>query len=151
LPQIRQTARYGAVSLSPEGFNIVDSTGSDGLGLIFYAPRSFDTEAADRNIESAIAAANAMATRPGALADWRQSIDMDARAIRLELGVFDGQARVDEVLEEFALLGAVDEESVTLSGQPATRLTLTHLKPGVSRQDIVERVEALGLQRAIMY
>jgi len=145
----RPSAR-GPISVSPEGFNIVVSS-SDGLGPIFYASPAFDADAADERVESAITAANAMATRPGALEAWRQSIDEDARSIRLELGVFSQSERVSAVLDSFTILGAVDVEDVTLQGQSATRLTLTHLKPGVTRQDIVERVEALGLNRAIVY
>jgi rare lipoprotein A len=43
------------------------------------------------------------------------------------------------------MLGAVDEQMLDLGGNPATRLTLTHLKPGVARADVVSLARQLGL------
>ena len=52
----------------------------------------------------------------------------------------------------FAVIGAVDEDQVTDdNGEAATRLTLTHLKPGVVRQDALDLVHKLGLNDAVLY
>ena len=53
---------------------------------------------------------------------------------------------------QFAMLGAVDEDDVqTDAGVEATQLTLTHLKPGVERQDVLDLVHKLGLKDVVLY
>jgi rare lipoprotein A len=106
---------------------------------------------ADTNVNAAVAAATAMATRTPALDDWKDSVDDDARKIQLQLGIFADSGRAQTVATDFALLGAVDEDSVDDGGQSATRLTLTHLKPGVSRGDVVKLAQQLGLNGAVLY
>ncbi len=49
------------------------------------------------------------------------------------------------------MLGAVDEEAVTVNGRAATRLTLTHLKPGVARVDALDLARELGLNDIKLY
>ena len=49
------------------------------------------------------------------------------------------------------MLGAVDEDPVDMDGRPATRLTLTHLKPGVARADAVRLAQQLGLKDIVLY
>lgn len=117
------------------------------IDLFGYA----DGEAADAAINSAHAAANAMATRAGALDGWAAAIDEDRRAIRLELGVFADAGRADEVAQRFAMLGAVDEAAVRVPGADATRLTLTRLKPGVARADVMTIAKELGLNDLVLY
>jgi rare lipoprotein A len=120
------------------------------LGSLFsYA----DTTPAEQDaaIGTAHAAANAMASRTGDLDDWVQSVDADARDIRLALGVFADQDNAIAISERFALLGAVDEEPVTVHGRPAIRLTLSHLKPGASRVDALDLARELGLTDIILY
>ncbi len=119
----------------------------DFINLFGYA----DSGDAERAINSAHAAANAMATRSAELEPWVASVDEDQRAIRLELGVFADPAQADTVAEAFALIGAVDEEQVRIPGKDATRLTLTHLKPGVLRSDVMSRAEELGLTGLVLY
>ena len=117
----------------------------DIIGLFGYA------ETGDATVNGAIDAANAMATRAGALEDWKNSVDDDARAIKLELGVFADQVAAISISEQFALLGAVDEETVQIGDHSATRLTLTHLKPGVARADVVSLARQLGLTGIVLY
>lgn len=105
----------------------------------------------DKAVNSAIDAANAMATRAGALDDWKNSVDDDARKIKLELGTFADPTAALSITESFAMLGAVDEDSVQIDGREATRLTLTHLKPGVSREDVVSLAQQLGLTDVVLY
>lgn len=116
-------------------------------GMFSYA----DPLAEDLAITDAHAAVNAMATRSPDLQAWAQSIDQNALKIDLTLGVFadkDGAARV---ATQFALLGAVDEVPVKVGGKDATRLTLTHLKPGVARTDVLDLARELGLNDIVLY
>jgi rare lipoprotein A len=103
------------------------------------------------SVNAAIAATEAMAGRTPALEEWKSSVDVDARSIRLELGTFHDQLAATSVAESFAMLGAVDEEPVDLGGNPATRLTLTHLKPGVGRADVNSLAQQLGLTGVVLY
>ena len=104
-----------------------------------------------QDVNAAVDAATAMATRAPALDEWKNSVDDDARAIRLELGTFADPDRESAIVGQFAMLGAVDEDSVDLGGRPATRLTLTHLKPGVARADVLKLAQQLGLNGIVLY
>lgn len=119
----------------------------DFIGLFGYA----DSGAADRDISSAHAAVNAMATRSGDLDAWAATVDEDKRAIKLQLGIFTDEARAYDVALAFAMLGAVDEEAVRVPGADATRLVLTHLKPGVARDDAMVLARELGLKDLVLY
>lgn len=149
--------RLGNITVSADGFNIVSHAAGtlfpneDGLGPLFYAPETSGANESDHMINSAFAAAKAMATRSGALETWRLSMDEDARQLRLELGVFANSTNAQNVVTAFALLGAVDEDTVSLSGRSATRLTLSQLKPGVTRKDAVDLAYQLGLRDVILY
>lgn len=96
-------------------------------------------------VDDAIAATQAIAARTPALEEWRESVDADSLKVNLRLGVFDDPVAALTVADSFAMLGAVDEETLDLGGNPATRLTLTHLKPGVSRADVNSLALQLGL------
>lgn len=129
--------------------SMADMAGNFFGGLFSYADTT--PEAQDANIGTAFAAVNAMASQTNELDDWVQSVDADSRDIRLGLGIFADQANAIALAEQFALLGAVDEEQVTVNGRLATRLTLTHLKPGVARVDALDLARALGLNDIILY
>jgi len=116
------------------------------IGLFGYAEAPSST-----SVNAAVDAATAMGTRAGALDDWKASVDEDARRIKLELGTFEDPIAAISVTESFAMLGAVDEDPVELNGRQATRLTLTHLKPGVARADVVSLVHKLGLTDVVLY
>ena len=117
----------------------------EGLGSLFgYA----DTDA---SIDGAVAAATAMANSAPELQAWAATIDDDQRRIRLQLGVFKDPATADHVVRAFAMLGAVDEQQVRIPGADATRLTLTKLKPGVSRDDVMAIARELGLNDLRLY
>lgn len=133
----------GNVRVADNTNSLADIAGNFFGGLFSYADTTPQEQ--DAAIGTAHAAANAMATRTGALDEWVQSIDADARSIKLSLGIFADQANAIALSERFALLGAVDEEAVTVNGRAATRLTLTHLKPGVSRIDVLDLARELGL------
>ena len=140
-PQPRAISRSGPADRNPLHGGIVGAI----TGLFGYAeaPKS-------SAVSAAVDAANAMATRAGALDDWKASVDEDARKIRLELGTFSDPNKALSVSESFAMLGAVDEDEVQTGGRPATRLTLTHLKPGVARADILTMAQQLGLNDLVL-
>jgi len=141
MADVRQPRSSGPQNRNPfEGGAI----GSLITSLIGYTDR-------DANVNGAVAAATAMATRAPALDDWKDSVDDDARKIQLQLGIFADSGKAETVATDFALLGAVDEDTVEDGGQAATRLTLTHLKPGVSRADVVKLAQQLGLNGAVLY
>jgi rare lipoprotein A len=129
--------------------SLADITGNFISGLFGYADTT--PEAQDIAIGSAHAAVTAMATRSGALDDWAAAMDEDSRDIKLGLGVYADQQNAIALSQQFALLGAVDEEPVTVNGRDAIRLTLTHLKPGVSRVDALDLARELGLTDIILY
>lgn len=116
-------------------------------GLFSYA----DAEQADAGIGTAHAAVNAMASQAPDLQAWAASVDADTRAFKLGLGIYGNQDNAIALAERFAVLGAVAEDPVTVGGKPATRLTLTHLKPGVERQDALDLARELGLGDIILY
>lgn len=120
-------------------------------GLVGDIVNLFGYAEADKSVNGAIDAATAMATRTPALDAWKNAVDDDARAIKLELGVFTDGVAVVTIAEDFAALGAVDEDQVDLAGRPATRLTLTHLKPGVARADVLTLAQELGLTDLVLY
>ena len=100
---------------------------------------------------SSNAAVNAMATGNAELAAWAASVDADSRSVNFGLGVYADPDNVAALAERFALLGAVTEEAVTANGRPATRLTLTHLKPGATLEDAQNLARELGLTDTILY
>jgi peptidoglycan lytic transglycosylase len=112
---------------------------------------SYAADPGETNVNAAVEAATAMASRASGLDDWKNSVDDDARKIKLELGVFNDQIAAISISEQFAMLGAVDEETVQVGNHSATRLTLTHLKPGVARADVVSLARQLGLTDLVLY
>lgn len=129
--------------------SLADIAGNLIGGLFSYAETNPQEQ--DIAIGTAHAAVTAMATRSPALDEWVEAIDADARAIRLGLGVFADQGNAVALAEKFAVLGAVDEASVTVNGRSATRLTLTQLKPGVTKVDALDLARQLGLNDIILY
>jgi len=119
-------------------------------GLIGDIISMFGYADTNQSVNGAIAAAEAMASGDPALAEWRQSVDADARKVNVPLGVFNDPVQAIAVAEAFAMLGAVDEETLDPGGSPATRLTLTHLKPGVARADVVSLARQLGLSEPVV-
>lgn len=114
-------------------------------GLIGDIINMFGYAEANDAVNGAVAATEAMAGSDPALEAWRQSVDADALKVHAVLGIFSDQVQAITVAQSFAMLGAVDEETLDLGGNPATRLTLTHLKPGVARADVVSLARQLGL------
>lgn len=116
-------------------------------GLFSYA----DRQPVETDIDSAFVAVNAMATRSPDLKDWVAAVDEESRDIRLELGTFTDVAELDRVVVAFAAIGAVDEAEIQSPDGLATRLTLSKLKPGVARADVLILARELGLNGLVLY
>ena len=117
-------------------------------GLFSYADAP---QKADAAIGTAHAAANAMANGNSELAAWAASVDADHRAVQIGLGVYADPGNAARLAQRFALLGAVDQTAVTYAGKPATKLTLSYLKPGVGVDDALVLARELGLEDIIQY
>lgn len=141
--RINLTGRQAGQGTGSRGSYSADDLAHDFFGLFGYAQNDA--------INAAHAAANAMASRATALDGWVEAVDEDARAIKLELGVFKDAQRADEVAQAFAVLAAVDEQTVQIGGRTATRLSLSRLKPGVARADVLDLARELGLDDIVLY
>ncbi len=157
IPILRQnnvdmrSQNYVGYSQTSEGFFIANSADNELLSPLFYASSNYDSKKGDNIINNAFAASKAMATRSPELAEWRNAIDQNARKINMELGVFANPDNANKVINAFAIVGAVDENIVKLRNSQAVQLTLTHLKLGVSRKDVIDIARELGLRDIILY
>jgi rare lipoprotein A len=143
-PPITGGTRYA------DGTNsLADMAGNFFGNLFSYSDTT--PQAQDANIGTAFAAVNSMATKSPDLQDWAKSVDADSRTIKLGLGVFSDEANAIALSEQFAVIGSVLEEPVSVNGKPATRLTLTYLKPGVGREDAIALARKLGLNDINLY
>jgi rare lipoprotein A len=129
--------------------SLADIAGNFFGGLFSYADTT--PAEADAAIGSAHAAVNAMATGNTALTSWVASVDADARRLNARLGVFASADNAAGVAQQFALLGSVKEEAVKVNGRTATQLTLTQLKPGATRSDVLALAQSLGLGDVRLY
>ena len=143
-PPVESNTRYA------DGTNsLADMAGNFFGGLFSYADTAPQEQ--DAAIGTAHAAVTAMANQPADLRDWAQSVDMNARMVDLPLGVYAEQSNAVEIAKRFAILGSVKEEQVTANGGPATRLSLTYLKPGVLPDDVQTMAQELGLDGIVLY
>ncbi|MDR3470838.1 MAG: septal ring lytic transglycosylase RlpA family protein [Devosia sp.] len=147
LPQSRSASvarSRTAASVNPEMKSVLASVN----GLFSYG----EAQAEQADVTGAHAAVDAVAAAVPDLQDWRDTTDDDLRAIHLDLGLYEDSAVARDTAMKFATLGAVDEaDQPAEDGSPATRLTLTHLKPGVGRQDVLDLVHKLGLKDVVLY
>lgn len=143
-PPVESGTRYA------DGTNSLADMAGNFFGSMFSYANTTPQEQ-DVAIGTAHAAVTAMATQTTGLDAWVKSVDIDARTVKLGIGVFTDQANAIDIAERFAILGAVDEEQVQISGRAATRLTLTHLKAGVSQDDVKVMARELGLNDIVVY
>ncbi|WP_196258334.1 septal ring lytic transglycosylase RlpA family protein [Pelagibacterium limicola] len=76
--------------------------------------------------------------------------EINGTAVDFRLGSFD-QTTARRIAEAFAVLGAVDEVSVTHGDQTSVSLALVHLREGVTTTDAEALARSLGLNDAILY
>lgn len=147
---VQPAGRRSTIQTS-QGFNLIVAPGTDGLGPLFYAAEGAGDQKTNLLINDAFAATEALAHSNPALETWRQQNDQDSRSIQLELGVFGDTQNAKNVVQAFSLIAAVDEADISLQGKTATKLTVTHLKQGVTRADAMELAQRLGLSDVILY
>jgi rare lipoprotein A len=99
----------------------------------------------------ATGAAAATAALAGGTLAGPEIVNAAGEAITLRLGIFRDAAEADRIGTAFALLGAVDETSATVSGEAASVLTLIRLKPGVTGDDVLALARKLGLHDIVLY
>ena len=114
---------------------------SDPLSIFAYA----DDEAPEDPVNAAFAATEAMAVGSELVA-WQDGVDIDRRALDVDLGVFANPVNADRIARSFALVGAIETDMVRVNGVDATRVHLSWLKPGVTRADVVNLADSLGLE-----
>lgn len=143
-PPIQSSTRYA------DGTNSLSDMAGNFFGSLFsYADTTPQEQ--DAAIGTAHAAVTSMANQPADLKAWAQSVDMNSRIVHIALGVFSDGSEQAEIVKRFAILGAVKEEAVTANGQPAKRLSLSYLKPGVSPNDVQTMAQELGLGDIVLY
>lgn len=96
------------------------------------------------------AAGAAAAMSAGELAAFDALAMSETLETPVVLGSFSPE-RATEIATAFARIAAVDERPDTAGGQPATGLTITTLKPGATRADIVALAGELGLGAIVLY
>ena len=133
------------VASADSGRSLVGMTSNFLNGLFSYAepssPQAGAVSGSAQAAADAMASNSALLTPPGAAEG----------AVHIGLGVHADAARAASLAQQFAFLGAVTEESVSDEGCPATQLTLTHLKPGVAKDDVLALGRELGLEGIIQY
>lgn len=140
----------GNIRVASAGSRSLVGITTDFFGNLFsYADAT--PQSVDAGIGTAFQAVNSMAAGSPDLQAWAESVDADSRAFKLGLGVFSNPTNAVALAERFAVLGAVDEEQVLVNGRPATRLTLSYLKPGATKDDALALARELGLGDTILY
>ena len=123
------------------------------IGRIFTNPLSIfayaDTQAPAQPVSAAFAATEAVAAGVD-LSDWQASVDMDQRVLNAELGLYADPLKADRIARAFALIAAVETETVTIDGASATKLRLVALKPGATRADAIHLATRLGLEDVVI-
>jgi len=137
------------VASSESNRSLVGMTTNFISGLFSYADTT--PQQVDAGIGTAHAAVNAMASQSPELQAWAQSVDAGARHVKIGLGIYADPENTERLVEEFAVLAAVDEEPVKVGGRDATKLTVSYLKPGVGQQDVLDLAQKLGLTNVILY
>ena len=156
LPNVRNTnIKNTGFTQAASGYFIANNNQSTAsqtlLTPIFYAENGYSEKTGSDIINGAFAASEAMASRASNLQNWQQYTDQEARKINLELGVFVNRDNANKIIEAFSLIGAVDEQVVTISGKAAIKLSLSYLKYGVLRKDAIDLARGLGLNAIILY
>lgn len=102
-------------------------------------------------VNGAHAAANAMAGQNNGLKQWQQSMDLDARTINKTLGFETDPNAAHELAVEFAQIAAVRTVPGTQNGRQGYGVLVETLRPGVTKQDLLELTRSLGLDEFLLY
>ena len=91
-----------------------------------------------------------MSAVPDALGVWRESAEHGFIDVNRSVGVFKSLESAHQVGQELALLAIVDLRPTNLNGVTATQVFLEKLRPGVSKQDINDLTQRLGLSDFVL-
>jgi len=91
-----------------------------------------------------------MTAAPDALEAWRESAEREFSEVNRSVGVFKSIDAAHRVGQELALLAIVDLRPIKLNGADATQVFLEKLRPGVSKQDVNELTQRLGLSDFVL-
>lgn len=150
-----QTASLASQSVpTPPSRTSLQALQSGGTGLA--ADDAYDSlwaSYADTSgvVSQAHEAANAMASLDKDLQQWQQSMDLDARSINKTLGFETDPNAAHELAVEFAQLAAVRTVEGTLNGRSGYAVLVETLRPGVTKQDLLELTRRLGLDEFLLY
>lgn len=102
-------------------------------------------------VNGAHAAANAMAGQNDGLMQWQQSMDLDARTINKTLGFETDPDAAHSLAVKFAQIAAVRTVPGTQNGRQGYGVLVETLRPGVTKQDLLELTRSLGLDEFLLY
>ncbi|WP_424981223.1 septal ring lytic transglycosylase RlpA family protein [Maritalea sp. S77] len=102
-------------------------------------------------VNGAHAAANAMAGQNNGLKQWQQSMDLDARTINKTLGFETDPNAAHELAVQFAQIAAVRTVPGKLNGREGYGVLVETLRPGVTKQDLLQLTRSLGLDEILLY
>ncbi len=96
-------------------------------------------------INEAHEAVTQLASGTTALQQWQNNIERPLTRIDRSIGIFQSDDAAHHVGQSFALLGIVDLRATRANGKLATQVILEQLRQGVTRQDVNDLAEQLGL------
>lgn len=102
-------------------------------------------------VNGAHAAANAMATQNSGLKQWQQSMDLDSRKINKTLGFETDPNAARELAIKFAQIAAVRTVPGTQNEREGYGILVETLRPGVTKQDLLQLTRSLGLDEFLLY
>ncbi|WP_051213769.1 septal ring lytic transglycosylase RlpA family protein [Maritalea myrionectae] len=102
-------------------------------------------------VNEAHAAANVMASQDNGLTQWQQSMDLDARSINKTLGFETDPNAAHELAVKFAQIAAVRTVPGTQNGRKGYGVLVETLRPGVTKQDLLQLTRSLGLDEFLLY
>ncbi|MGJ8528324.1 septal ring lytic transglycosylase RlpA family protein [Maritalea sp.] len=85
-----------------------------------------------------------------ALEQWQNDIERPLTRVDRSIGIFQSNEAAHQVGQSFALLGIVDLRATKVNGKPATQVFLEQLRQGVTRQDVNDLAEQLGLNDFVL-
>lgn len=141
----RPTVRTASNQRSDPGGLVGAAVRATRSGLAAIGLSYAEKNAPDANINAAFTAIQTMAPQSASLQNWQKANDANARDVDIAIGVFRSPETISELSIAFALLGAVQKDSIRVKGKLATELRITHLKSGVTIGDIEALARSHGL------
>jgi len=122
---------------------LVEAAGFDGTA--FDLLMSSYAGSQNEPVNAAHLAIENMAAPTTQLDAWRESTERGFTDVNRSAGVFKSTDSAHRVGQELALLAIVDLRPTNINGENATQVFLEKLRPGVSKQDVNDLTQRLGL------